>query len=108
MKLKNLFKPKIIKATKKRGRDLLKDKSLHLRVAAHARVSTDTEEQLHSYQSQIEKYERIIKEEHKGQWEFVKIYADETKSGLIASKRPGYQEMLQDCRDGKIDLILYK
>lgn len=108
MKLKNLFKPKIIKATKKRGRDLLEDKSQHLRVAAYARVSTDTEEQLHSYQSQIEKYERIIKEEHKGQWEFVKIYADEAKSGLIASKRPGYQEMLQDCRDGKIDLILCK
>ncbi len=66
------------------------------------------QEQLHSYQSQIEKYERIIKEEHKGQWELVKIYADEAKSGLVASKRPGYQEMLKDCREGKIDLILCK
>lgn len=100
MKSKNLFKPKIIKAAKKRGRDLLEDKNLHLRVAAYTRVSTDTEEQVHSYQSQIEKYGRNIKEEHKGQREFAKTYADEVKSGLIASKRPGCQEMLQDCRDG--------
>lgn len=97
-----------MKATKKRGRDLLEDKSLRLRVAAYARASADTEEQLHSYQSQIEKYERIIKEEHKGQWEFAGIYADDGISGSTVKKRNQFQLMLTKAFAGDIDIILVK
>jgi hypothetical protein len=39
------------------------------RVAAYARVSTDSEEQLSSYESQVDYYTRYIAE--KPEWDFV-------------------------------------
>ncbi|MBQ3426187.1 MAG: recombinase family protein [Clostridia bacterium] len=76
------------------------------RVAAYARVSTDMLEQITSYEAQIDYYTKYIKE-HEG-WEFVKVYTDEGITGTSTKKRDGFNEMIRDALDGKIDLIVTK
>ena len=76
-----------------------------LRVAAYCRVSTTYEEQKHSLDAQIRYYSQYIQQNPR--WKFVAVYADQA-SGLHTKNRPGYQQMLRDCRRGKIDLILVK
>ena len=76
------------------------------RVAAYARVSTDEEEQLSSYEAQVDYYTRYIN--GNPEWEFVGIYADEGISGTTTKKRDGFNRMVADALDGKIDLILTK
>ena len=41
-------------------------------------------------------------------WEFVKVYTDEGISGLNTKKRDGFNEMITDALDGRIDLIVTK
>jgi len=77
-----------------------------LRVAAYARVSTDSNEQINSLNNQREQYEKKIKE-HEG-WEYVDIYYDEGITGLSTKKRDGFNRMIADAMDGKIDLIIVK
>lgn len=76
------------------------------RVAAYARVSTDSEEQLTSYEAQVDHYTRYIK--GKDEWEFVEVYTDEGISATNTKHRDGFKRMIQDALDGKIDLILTK
>ena len=77
------------------------------RVAAYARVSTNEEDQLTSYDAQVRYYSDYIKE--KDDWEFVEVYADEGISGTHAKNRPGFQHMIDDAvTNRKIDLILTK
>ena len=87
---------------------LEKDRKAILNVGAYCRVSTDTEEQQGSYNSQVTHYTEKIKSTPG--WRFVKVYGDEGISGTNADNRPGFQEMMQDCENGKLDLIilLYK
>ena len=77
-----------------------------LRVAAYCRVSTDSEDQLESYNAQVSHYTEAIMKNPK--WRFVKIYADEGITGTIAKKRDEFLKMIRDCEKGKIDLILTK
>ena len=77
-----------------------------LRVAAYCRVSTDSDEQENSFETQVEVYENKIR--GNSSWEYAGVYADEGVSGTRASKRPGFQKMIQDAEDGKIDRILTK
>ena len=76
------------------------------RVAAYARVSTDHEEQETSLAAQTDYYKKKIME-HPG-WEFVQIYVDNGISGLSTSRRDGFNHMIEDCLDGRIDLVLTK
>lgn len=76
------------------------------RVAAYARVSTDSEEQLSSYEAQVEFYTRYIK--GNPGWEFVNVYTDEGISGTNTRKRDGFNRMIEEALNGKIDLILTK
>ena len=76
------------------------------RVAAYARVSTDSEEQQSSYEAQVEYYTRYISS--KVEWDFVKVYTDEGITATNTKKRDGFKEMVQDALDGKIDLIITK
>jgi DNA invertase Pin-like site-specific DNA recombinase len=76
------------------------------RVAAYARVSTDSEEQQNSYDAQVGHYTRHIQENP--DWEFVAVYADEALSGTTTKNRDGFNQMVQDALDGKIDLIITK
>ena len=76
------------------------------RTAAYARVSTDSEEQLTSYEAQVDYYTKYIKE--RPDWEFVGIYTDEGISATNTKKRDGFKQMVADALDGKIDLIITK
>ena len=76
------------------------------RVAAYARVSTDSDEQQSSYEAQVDFYTRHI--QSNPEWEFVGLYADEGISGTNTKRREGFNLMVADALDGKIDLILTK
>lgn len=76
------------------------------KVCAYARVSTDFEEQLTSYSSQINHYTNYIK--FNPEWEFAGVYADEGISGTTVKKRTEFMRMIDDALNGKIDIIIAK
>lgn len=76
------------------------------KVAAYARVSTDSEEQASSYEAQVDYYTNYIKQNKN--WIYVDTYSDEGISGTSTKKRDGFNRMINDALDGKIDLILTK
>lgn len=77
-----------------------------LRVCAYARVSSDFDDQLNSFASQVVYYTKHIQSNE--EWQFVDIYADEGITGTRADTRTEFQRLLQDCRAGKIDRVLVK
>lgn len=89
-------------------RSIVVDKAKYeqLRVAAYCRVSTDSEEQLTSYKTQMKVYSEMIAA--KKEWQFAGLYADEGISGTRADKRPEFNRMINDCLAGKIDYIITK
>ncbi|MBR2255766.1 MAG: recombinase family protein [Blautia sp.] len=76
------------------------------KVAAYARVSTDQEEQLTSYEAQVDYYTNYI--QSREDWEFVSVFTDEGISGTSTRKREGFQRMVTEALDGNIDLIVTK
>lgn len=80
-------------------------KKKKLRVAAYARVSSDKDAAFHSLEAQRDYYEKYVATHP--DWELIAIYSDNGISGTIVD-RPAFQEMLQACRDGKIDLVVTK
>ena len=76
------------------------------RVAAYARVSKDSDKLLHSLSAQISYYSSLI--QNNPDWEYVGVYADEGITGTIAEKRDRFQDLIDDCNAGKIDLVLVK
>ena len=76
------------------------------RVAGYARVSTDSDEQFTSYEAQVDYYTHFI--QSNPEWEFVEVYTDEGISGTNTKHRDGFNRMIQDALDGKIDLIVTK
>ena len=77
-----------------------------LRVAAYARVSTDSDEQLESLKAQRKHYERYIKSNP--EWVFAGLYYDEGISGTKMEKRTELLRMIRDCKQGRIDFIITK
>ena len=77
-----------------------------LRVAAYCRVSTDDEDQIKSYNSMVRHYTDLI--QSKQEWIFAGVYADRAITGTKVDKRDEFQRLIQDCMDGKIDMILAK
>ena len=77
-----------------------------LRVAAYCRVSTEEEEQQGSFE--IQKLYYTEKIESTPEWEVAGIYADDGISGVHTKKRDGFNQMIQDCKKHRIDLILTK
>lgn len=77
-----------------------------LRVAAYCRVSSDSEDQLHSHAAQIKAYTAMVARQPN--WQLVDIYADEGITGTDMEKRDDFKRMLLDCRKGRIDKILTK
>ncbi|MBR1658547.1 MAG: recombinase family protein [Synergistaceae bacterium] len=75
------------------------------RVAAYCRVSTLLEEQEDSIETQSNYYQSYIASHD--DWDFAGIYSDE-KSGLDAEKRKGFQQMIKDALEGRVDYILVK
>ncbi len=77
-----------------------------IKVAAYARVSTNSEEQNTSYEAQVNYYQNYI--ENKYEWAFVGVYADEGISGTNTKRRASFNRMIEDALDGKINLIITK
>ena len=96
----------IIPATIDPHTRLPKESTQRRRVAAYARVSTDSEEQLTSYEAQVDYYTRYI--QSRPDWEFVGVYADEGISATNTKRRESFNRMVQDALDGRIDLIVTK
>ena len=76
------------------------------RVAIYARVSTDDVRQTSSYELQKNYYMDLV-DQHPN-WTLVDIYADEGISGTSLRKRDAFNRMIQDCYEGKIDMIVTK
>lgn len=76
------------------------------RVAAYCRVSTDQEAQETSLEEQMAHFNTVIAEH--SDWELAGIYADEGISGTQVKHRVQFQQMIEDAKAKKIDLILTK
>ena len=76
------------------------------RVAAYCRVSTDEDTQTTSFELQKKEYTRMISNTEG--WKLAGIYADEGISGTSINHRLGMQQMIEDCKAGKIDMIITK
>ena len=76
------------------------------RVAAYCRVSTDSEEQLNSYEAQKAYYTQKIEENP--DWELAGIFADAGLSGTNMKKRKEFNRMIAACKRGSINMILTK
>lgn len=77
-----------------------------IRVAAYARVSTDSDEQLLSLETQKEHYDSFIKSHP--DWEYAGLYYDDGISGTNTKKREEFNRMIEDCMAGKIDMVITK
>ena len=77
-----------------------------LRVAVYCRVSTDSEDQMASYETQKQAYRAYVS--NRPDWELVDIYPDPGISGTSLRHRKQFARMIDDCKDGKIDMILTK
>lgn len=82
------------------------DDSVKRRVAVYARVSTDSTQQTSSFELQKNHYTDLINKNPN--WTLVDIYADEGISGTSLNHRDEFLRMIEDCRAGKIDLVITK
>lgn len=77
-----------------------------LRAAAYCRVSTDRDDQAHSFESQKRYFTEYINREP--DMELAEIYADEGITGTSTKKRAAFNRMISDAQLGKFDVILTK
>ena len=75
------------------------------RVAAYTRVSSGKDAMLHSLSAQVSYYSKLIQKNP--EWEYIGVYVDEAVTGT-KDAREGLCRLLEDCRSGKIDIILTK
>ena len=76
------------------------------RVAAYARVSTDQEEQETSFEAQCDYYSKLIR--GNSAWEYAGLYTDDGVSATSTARREGFNRLIADALDGKIDRIITK
>lgn len=96
----------VIPARQRMGGGKKKEEKPKLRVAAYCRVSTDSDEQATSYETQIEHYTSFIQKNP--EWELAGIFADDGISGTNTKKREEFNRMIDECMAGKIDMIITK
>ncbi|NLX70665.1 MAG: recombinase family protein [Clostridiales bacterium] len=102
----NLKNITVIPARARVGNTVKAEDRPKLRVAAYCRVSTDSEEQATSYEAQVEHYTNYIN--GNADWEFAGIYADDGITGTNTKKRDEFNRMIEDCMEGKIDMVITK
>lgn len=76
------------------------------KVAAYCRVSTNMEDQLNSLSAQIKYFTEYISQHE--EWELIEVYYDEGITGTSVKKREGFNRMIADCQQGRINTILTK
>lgn len=96
----------LIPARRRAGNKIIKEDKPKLRVAAYCRVSTDSDEQAGSYETQVNHYTEYIGRNK--EWELAGIYTDDGISGTNTKKREGFNEMIDDCMAGKVDMVITK
>ena len=96
----------IIPARRQMGNNVKQAEKPKLRVAAYCRVSTDTEEQETSYETQVSHYTEYINS-HEG-WQLAGIFADDGISGTNTKKREQFNKMIDECMAGNIDMVITK
>lgn len=96
----------VIPATARSRREGALPEAKKIRVAAYCRVSTDRDEQLGSFENQVEYYTKYIT--NNPDYKMAGIYADEGISGTDTKKRESFNRMIADCEAGKIDLVITK
>lgn len=96
----------LIPARKRLGSSVKETERPKLKVAAYCRVSTDSDEQATSYETQVEHYTSYIQKNH--DWEFAGIFADDGIRGTNTKKRDEFNRMISECFAGKIDMIITK
>jgi predicted site-specific integrase-resolvase len=99
-------KVSVIPATRHRFTSAPIGAEVKRRTAAYARVSTDKDEQVNSYEAQVDYYTKYISE--RPDWELISIYTDEGISAVSTKKRDGFNQMVSDALAGKLDLIVTK
>ncbi|MGX7092386.1 recombinase family protein [Hutsoniella sourekii] len=96
----------VIPPWRKKDTDDVQDHQNKLRVAAYCRVSTESEEQAGSFQTQVNHYTQYIRKNP--DWVLVDIYADEGISGTNTKNRREFNRMIEECQASSIDLIITK
>ncbi len=85
---------------------ITEEKSRMIRCAAYCRVSSDSEDQLNSFMTQLKYYENFLADSKTET--LINVYADEGVTGTREDKREDFQRMMSNCRKGKIDRIYTK
>jgi len=83
-----------------------RDKNMYKRVAAYCRVSTENDEQINSYDQQVQEWNNRLTSNPN--YTLIKIYTDKGISGTSDKNRTGFQEMMADAKAGKLDMIFTK
>ncbi len=74
--------------------------SRKLRVAAYARVSSNSDDQTHSFAAQNAYFSKLIA--GNPNWELADIYADKGVTGTSIDKREDFLRMMEDCQKGRV------
>lgn len=77
-----------------------------IRVASYCRVSTDKDDQANSFEAQQRYFKEYI--DRRPDWELYAVYADEGITGTSTKKRAQFNQMINDARLGKFQLIITK
>ena len=101
MKEVEVIKAKGISTRRNKGKTIER-----LRVAAYCRVSTDSEDLLNSYKSQVAYYTELINKNK--EWAMAGIFADEAITGTQVTKREDFQRMINECMNSEIDMVITK
>lgn len=96
----------LIPARKRMGSTEQEEEKPKLKVAAYCRVSTDSDEQATSYETQVEHYTSFIKKNP--DWEFAGVFADDGISGCNTKNRNEFNRMISECLAGNINMIVTK
>lgn len=91
---------------KKNQADNTQEEQIKLRVAAYCRVSSSSEEQIASIKTQIKYYETLLRTN--SDYIYAGVYTDEGISGTDIRKRDAFNQMMEDCRAGLIDMVITK
>lgn len=79
-------------------------KKMKRKVAIYARVSTEHEAQLSTWNNQVQYYDEILKQHT--DWVLYDRYIDDGITGTSTKKRKNFMRMMKDAKAGKFDLII--
>jgi site-specific DNA recombinase len=97
---------RVIPAKVETGRNDANPDGEKKKIAVYARVSTFEEEQQSSQELQESYFKEMIAKNEN--WELYKVYADHGVTGTNTKNRTAFNQMIEDAKEGKFDLIITK